>query len=69
MLWKEMLAACFEMNTKHRNTACGQKAVSVPRLAVHTETTVISVPRLVVYTETTVISVPRLVVHTETTVI
>jgi hypothetical protein len=41
MLYREIMAACFENNTKHINTLCGQNVELLNvKLAVHIVTTV-----------------------------
>jgi len=40
MVYREIIAVCSEIHTKHINTLCGQKVeISVLNLAVHIVTT------------------------------
>jgi hypothetical protein len=40
MLYREIIAVCSEINTKHINTLCGQNVELNIKLAVHIVTTV-----------------------------
>jgi len=36
MLYREIIAACFQINTKHTNTLCGQNVeLLIVKLVVH----------------------------------
>ena len=55
MLYREIIAVCSEIHTKHINTVCGQNVELLNvKLAVHIVTTVRYIVTTVRYTVTTV---------------
>ena len=50
MLYREIIAVCSQIHTKHINTLCGQNVVSLNvKVVVHTITTGLSIVRLADY--------------------